>query len=422
MIKRKSLTVAVGILIALGSTSAMAQSSIGGTVRGPAGQALQGMAVAVFNVAGTSSFGAVTDAQGRYNVALSPGDYRVLAYDPNGVYATRFFPNADSFEASAILTLASGDRLTTIDFQLERAGRVTGRVTDVNGVALQGMTVAAYNPSGSRREFTTTSSTGQYSLVLPSGPFRIAAYDNNLDFVTEFFSETPDFDAAVTLEVDEGETIATIDFTLARGAKITGRIIDANTLAPLSGKTAAVYDLAGNEVMARNSTSDGMYGLAVLPGTYRLLAFDSDGVYATSYYQDAEAFERSTELELRVGDAFVANLTMVRGGRVSGRVSARGSTVPLRNMVVAAYNLSGYRRGFVRTDAAGDYSILLPPGQYKFAVYDEGLGYTTIFYDNAKTFESAGVLLVSSGSSAPGVDFLMDSASASRRRRPARRP
>src|SRR5262249_10996870 len=90
------------------------------------------------------------------------------------------------------------------------------------------------------------------------------------------------------------------------------------------------------------------------------------------------------------------NFAMERAGMIVGTVTS--ANVPLSGVTIAAYNLSsGTRRGFTQTAANGNYALLLPPGQYKIAAYDESGNYAVSFYPNALTFSSAGTLPLAPG-------------------------
>jgi Carboxypeptidase regulatory-like domain len=188
----------------------------------------------------------------------------------------------------------------------------------------------------------------------------------------------------------------------AQTAFISGAVAAAASSAPLVGITVAAYGSNGLPVTTTSTDASGHYTLAVSVGTYRLLAYDLDGIYATSYYSNSTSYETSAQLSV------TANLTgvdfqMVRGFTVSGRVVASAGT-PLTGIVVAAYNGDGSRRGFQKTNGSGTYGLVLPPGTYRFVAYDETLNYATSFYRGQTSFEAATPVSVSSAA-VSGIDF-----------------
>src|SRR5688572_30538662 len=130
-------------------------ATVSGTVTSAAtGNALSGMVVAAYDPAGNLAGTAITDATGLYVLSLPAGQYRLLAYDPAGVYATMFDANAESFETSPVTTLGAVDTVRR-DFSLVAGGTVSGSVAVTGGAPLADAVVEAYNLSGTRRGFTT---------------------------------------------------------------------------------------------------------------------------------------------------------------------------------------------------------------------------------------------------------------------------
>src|SRR6476469_5242729 len=178
------------LLILFLGTAANAQV-LTGIVRDAQTGALRSMVVAVYGADGLLKASATTDVNGRYEITLAPGRYRALAYDPADVYATQFSADAPSFEESPESILNSGQTVT-VNFSLIRAGTVSGFFLTSSGLR-SGVTVAAYNLSGTRRGFTTTNASGNYSLVLPPGIYKIVAYDDDRLFVPSFFNGRTNF-------------------------------------------------------------------------------------------------------------------------------------------------------------------------------------------------------------------------------------
>lgn len=187
----------------------------------------------------------------------------------------------------------------------------------------------------------------------------------------------------------------------AQTAFISGTVVAAASSAPLVGITVAAYGSNGLPVTTTSTSASGHYTLAVPFGTYRLLAYDLGGTYATSYYSNSSSYETSAQLNVTAPLTGV-DFQMARGYPVSGRVTSSAGT-PLTGAVVAAYNADGSRRGFQKTSGNGAYSLVLPPGTYRFVAYDETLNYATSFYPGQTSFEAATPVSVSSAVS--GIDF-----------------
>jgi Carboxypeptidase regulatory-like domain len=188
----------------------------------------------------------------------------------------------------------------------------------------------------------------------------------------------------------------------AQTARITGTVV----AAPLTGITVEAYDANGVSALKTSPDAGGGYTLALKFGTYRLLAWDISGTYATSYYSNASSFDTSAQLNL-TADLSGVNFEMIQGYKVSGSVLASGGTA-LKGMVVAAYNTDGSKRGFTKTDDNGAFALVLPPGTYRFVAYDDGLNYATSFYSRQSSFEAATQVSVSAA--VTGINFVLSPA------------
>jgi len=164
------------------------------------------------------------------------------------------------------------------------------------------------------------------------------------------------------------------------------------TVSPAPGMVVAAYDANGTFVVQTTTNANGQYTLTVSPGSYHLLAYDPGGIYATSFYSDAESFETSALLNVSANLTNI-NFAMVKAGYLAGTVTSSNGT-PLAAITVAAYNGNGTRRAFTQTDGSGHYVLVLPPGRYAVAAYDPTLKYVTTFYNNRETFSSADLLAV----------------------------
>lgn len=376
--------------VSLALTFAAHAANVTGTVTDAAtNRPLGSMVVAAYDTAGALRATATTDATGLYVLTVAPGEYRLLAYDPAGVYATMFDGNAESFETSPVRSIGAGG--ATVDFALVRGGMITGNVRP-------GAIVEAFNLSGTRRGFTTADANGVFTLVLPPGEYKLVAYDPEGIFAPSFHRDARAFAEATPVRVTEGLTTGNILFTLRRAARVSGTAVDAATQAPLSGMLVYAYTSDGLLVAQTVTAGDGSFAFSLAPGPYRFVAADPARVYATVFHGGSRSFELAeivtlVEAEQRTGVA----LALVRGVVISGHVSAAGVTV-------SAYNLDGTLHVSTTSDAGGNYALLVAPGDYKVVVADPGLVYATQFYGGT-TFRTAARLSASTNVS--GIDLTL---------------
>ena len=368
---------------------------------------LTSMIVAAYTVAGSRRGSATTDSAGRYALDLSPGDYRLLAYDSNGTYATTFASDADSFETSPVLTV--GVDISGVNFALRRGGTVQGSVFDIAASTLiPGATVAAYNISGTRRGFTKTDASGIYSLVLPPGLYRIAAYDDAGVFSTRFYLDENAFASATNVRVGEGQTTNGIHFHLERAAQFNGVVTDFDTQGPLPDMNVIAYTEDGVALATTSTDANGHFLLRVPAGSYKIVATDPRMTFATGFLADARSFNSEPTISVNQAENRPdVNLALHRAGSVVGTVSDTSAQI-LPRMTVAAYNDDGSQRGTAHSDINGGYVLALPPGTFRIAAYDESLVYAPQFYDHQITFRAATALTISSTQIVDRVDFSLD--------------
>ena len=92
------------------------------------------------------------------------------------------------------------------------------------------------------------------------------------------------------------------------------------------------------------------------------------------------------------------------GGRIEGTVTGPGGQAVQFSAVAAIPNGGGYTFGGASSDASGNYSILVPAGQYR--VYSSGgAGQIAEYYDDAADLASADLVQVTAQQTTSGIDF-----------------
>lgn len=392
---------ALAVLLLFLSTAAAA-ATVTGSVSSENGSRLASKVVAAYDATGTLRGTAATTSNGTYTLNLPTGSFRLLAYDPEGVYATSFFGGADSFDTTPFVT---PPQLTPFEanFVLPLGGFVRGVVLAPNA-PLAGAIVEAYNLSGTRRGFTTTNANGEYALVLPAGDFKIFAYDANGAFAGEFHADTRAFADAVPVRVSPPAT-STIAFALERAARVSGTVSDASNGARLDDILVYAYT-AGGALVARTETdATGTFRFSLGPGQYRFVAADPRLTYANAFFAASRSFERADVVTLTAGqERHDLALRSARGALVSGRVSGAPGAV------VVAYNLDGTVHATTTVDARGEYRLVLAPGEYKIAAIDPTGASATQFQRGATTFAAASAIRVVGNDVLPGLDFTQTAA------------
>jgi hypothetical protein len=369
-----------------------------GTVTAAAGgTGLPGAAVSVYNLAGTLVTTGTTAANGSYEVEVATGAYRLLAYDPNGVYATVFYGNAESYDTTAAVQV--GVAGISANFALPTGGRFRGIVESSPSGPIAGAVVDAYNLSGTRRASTTTNGFGEFSLVLPPGDYKVFAYDVTGFFAGEFAANTRSFHDAQILRIHP-TAITAVDFVLERAALARGTLLDAATRLPLAGKTVYAYAATGALEATTTTDASGVFRFFLGSGQYRFAAGDPARDYGPAFYVSSRSFERSDVVTLATGEQRT-NLSFAaqRAGRISGSVAAAS------RLTVAAYNLDGTLHASTTTNDAGRFDLVVAPGDYKLAVFDPAGAYATQFYRETLTFAGATTVTALTGQTTTALEF-----------------
>lgn len=378
-------------------TAAALGGTVTGTIRAAAShEPLAGKIAAAYDTAGTLRASATSDATGLYLLSLPAGNYRVLAYDNAGVYATAFDGSAESFETTPLTTVGAANSVTR-DFPLVIGGSATGLVTSTSGAPRMDAVVEAYNLSGTRRGFTTTNASGVYSIVLPPGQYKFVAYDANPNFSFSFYRDVRTFAEAVPVGVAASQVTGGINFKIELSARVTGMVVEGATGLPLAGITVYAYTPAGALVDETATGGAGTFGFTLPPGDYRFVAADRARTFAPGFFGSVLSFETASVVPLTAGSQQSnVQLALTRGATIAGVVrDASGAAVP--NVTVAAYNADGTLHTTATANASGAYQLLVAPGTYNLAVFDLQLNYATRLF--------GGSLGVATGQALHGMNF-----------------
>lgn len=251
--------------IRLAADAGVAEATIGGTVVDPDGEPIEGARV----VAGASAFvpsaEAVTDVEGRFTIEeLVAGEYRLEASHPD--FAPVWTPR-----------LPTGS--TDIRLQLAAGGTIEGTILTEDGAAISGATVIVMRHTGGimrvqQARATVFDANGSYRITgLPPGLYDVsgAAHGRGLHEVTD-------------VDVDAGEV--TVDLRLPTGVRITGRVIDETTEAPL---VAARVELERHVARGPSITSVLASAMTDAAGEFTLEGIEPGRHSITAYAREHKA-------------------------------------------------------------------------------------------------------------------------------------
>jgi protocatechuate 3,4-dioxygenase beta subunit len=306
---------------------------------------------------------AKSDDDGIYRITdVAAGHYYINVLTPGFVVIV----GAGADLRGKILTIAAGEKLENINFELRREGVITGRVTNSNGDPVVREWVeliklgddgkpqpSPFNPPDPRM----TDERGVYRITgLPEGRYLVSVgvspeesgarrQYRTSSYPKTFYPGAPDQSQAKAVEVKEGFENADVDISgvVAKKAyEISGRVVHADTGEPAEGvmvfygamsKDRGV--ISGWRPSKERSNTEGEFQIqGVAPGKY--------AVYANTLPK-RELFSDPVIYEIADGGIQGVELRIHRGGSISGAVVIEGSNDATRAKL-SQLQIIGYQR------------------------------------------------------------------------------
>jgi Flp pilus assembly pilin Flp len=221
----------------------------------------------------------------------------------------------------------------------------TVRVIDAQDNGLDNVRVYAFSEAGNYiGVYGNTNSNGAVTLDIPDGAFKFRAdYRSN-----QYWSPSAQTPAENTAVIQTNEQEVSISVTDGSGSGISNVRVYAFSG---SGNYVGIYG---------NTGSDGVISLPLPEGTFKFRA-DYRG---NQYWSDIIATPGSTRATIETGEG------------ISTIITYDASGVPVANVRVYAFSASGSYTGvYGNTNGAGQVSLALPIGAYKFRADYQGTQY-----------------------------------------------
>lgn len=285
-----------------------------------------------------------SDAEGNFQFSLTPGNYYVWISAPN------YYVVADGKPSQKPIRVAvePGDQIDGVDFNLEKGGVVTGKVTNADNSPVIDVRVALIPVQKSEVTFGTTSSLwangltddrGLYRLYgVPPGQYRLAVGDlspahnamrGRLAVPRTFFPDSVDEAKAKAVTVAGGQELTGIDIKMPPPKPvfdIRGRVVDGVTGAPVSNIGVGLVIYEGQTRIGGRSTNNptnekGEFQIDRVPaGRYSL--------FVPSSNERVENYGQSEQFEVIDEDVSGIVITTNRTASASGVVTIEGSASP----------------------------------------------------------------------------------------------
>lgn len=268
----------------------------------------------------------------------------------------------------------------------------------------------------------TTDANGIYRFTaVPAGRYRVMPLTETLVSASGNPNGT-----AISISVSEGQAVSQIDFSMARGGVITGRVIDGNnrpviaeriTLSTVT-ETGQSRQVNGGNRFGLETDDRGIYRAYGLPAGRYLVsagtdaaglrpgpAFNRRAIYAKTFHPNATEESEAQIIEVAAGSVsenvniqlgLPAKTYAVSGRAVDSKTGQPVQSVPI-SVTREARNGRGGQAGFPTgnvssTNAEGEFRITgLFPGRYSVSVnpanFAGGTAVTNEFYSEPTSFE-----------------------------------
>ena len=410
----------------------------GGRISGTVTEAGTGTPVADARVAVLDGRGRTVswgygDAAGHYETSegLPAGSYYVRTYNSSG-YVNEIHPGLPCVASCSItgatpVSVATGATTPGIDFALARGGRVSGTLRDAaTSAPLAGLWVHVGTASGGTLTSGSTDSTGGFVTQdgLPSGTY-YAITSNRGGYINELYDDLPcagcSLGGGTPIAVTAPGTTADVSFDLQAGGRISGRVTDSASGAPLSGVSISVYNAAGTNVSYATTDAFGNYVTdAGLPAGAYYLRTDNRQGYINVRYPNLAC--NGSVCPITGGSAVAVTLgataagidfALDAGGRVAGAATDALSALPLEGVSVGIVAPDGTWLTSATTNALGLWvsGAGLAAGTY-YAYTWNSLGYINQLWNGVPCMSYCSPvggtpIPVSLGATTPGVDFAL---------------
>ena len=412
-----------GINFTLGSSEG--EGAISGKVLGLDGTSLSDCYIAAYDEDYNWVSDGPTDENGLYVVSgLPSGGYKLeVYYWGSENYVGEWYDDAQGFETATVVTVTAPDTTGDINFILDYAAAIEGRVFDATGqpVGTYDCYIDAYDSEENWIDGGETDENGNFALSrLRTGVYRLYHfYTGQENYLDGWYDGAEDFENATPVAVTAPNTTGDVNIILKAGGAIEGRAFDA-TGEPVGAWECEIvaWDSKKNWISSAPIQENGNFVILKLKtGVYRLsYYYYGQGNCMDGWYDGAEDFESATPIAVTAPDTIEdVQITLRAGGAISGTVlDYNGQPVALECSVNAYDEHRNHVGTWGDVGENGNYTIQrLPTGRYK--IYAEYFGHTPTvgeepaseWYDGEYEFEGAVFVGVIAPNTTENVDFIL---------------
>jgi len=282
---------------------------------------------------------------------------------------------------------------------------ISGRVVAAASAApLSGATVELHGAEerGDPVASATTDIAGHYHFgAIAQGDYYVLAYADG--YARVIYVQAAVLQEALLVSYG-GQPVTGIDFALAQGGSLSGRITEADGVTPIPGiqvrVTQAKYAWVDNLWFAATSGPDGHYRVAHLPLGEYLVAVEADG-YVNEFYDGVNYLSLYTAVAVQPPQEMAdIDLALDPEGQLSGWVIDEQTSAPvagaLVHMLPTGPGTAPTWGMAMECDAMGAFTVgRLPPADFLVSVRAEG--YADEIYDHQPGWSHANMVEIPYG-------------------------
>lgn len=402
--------------------------SLGGGIReATTAFPLGGVSVRVYSSGGSLVDYEYSGETGEYRSAgLSAGTYYAVAVSPthlDELFDDRARETSCDPTTGTAITVSLGSDVDSVDFELQRGGGITGRLTAAaDGSPVSGAVVEVFDASGTKVTSVVSSVLGGYFV----GDLRTGIYfvrvRSTVNQIGQLYDGIP---CAASCLVTSGTPVAVtaglategIDFSLEEAGSISGTVINALSGLPVAGLYVRVHDTSGAYLRYGTTDSQGRYKVTGLDaGSHFVLASASgfepqlwNGIPCPSPCIVTAGTPVPVALSTNTSGI---DFALAPYGSITGKITDVATGQPLTYTNVRISDSTGAFFAYGYTDGSGNYAVTgLPDGSY-FVSTQTGDDYVDALWENLDCGAPCDVtrgtpVVVAVGTVSSGIDFAL---------------
>ncbi len=351
-----------------------------------------------------------TDKNGNYTLPVPAGNY-IVGASAKG-FGLQYFDGVTKMTDATPVAVVEDQHTTGIDFSLKKLGSFSGIVTDQNsGQPIAGARIMAFSEVWHGKPYAAkTKEDGTFEIpnVRP-GIYVLVA--KGKDYLPEYFEEATRLKDAKLVSIGMGEAIDGINFTLSRGAILTGTVAEEESGAPIPAALIVAKKIGSPLDYEALSRQDGSYQLSgLLPGKYIVRAMARG--YQKEFYLNQAKRDSATVLELAADDSlggidFSLNAVTQEAGGITGMIFSAVDSLPVEGAWVMAFPKRKSAPYVTVTGPDGSYSFSnLPSGSYFVLAWAKG--FLGKFFDDVRDWKKATPVEVDAPNVVDNISFYLN--------------